>query len=145
MGYDHVAEAPTRRVGTNETAAKIGLGAGLQRHCVGCIVGCIGMKAKANGNRRRIELGRHIVADSNICGGQPTFKGTRIMVWIILEQLDRGMGWDEILREWPGKFPKAAISEAIAISDLVVKHEPFSGFNVGARRKSAPRPAAIAA
>ena len=26
MGYDHVAEVPTRRVGTNETAAKIGLG-----------------------------------------------------------------------------------------------------------------------
>ena len=67
------------------------------------------------------------------------------MVWIILEQLARGMSWDEILREWPGKFPKAAISEAIAISDLVVKHEPFRGFNVGARRKSARRPAAIAA
>ena len=53
------------------------------------------------------------------------------MVWIVLEQLDRGMSWDEILREWPGKFPKAAISEAIAISDLVVKHEAFKGFNVG--------------
>src|SRR5205823_6647278 len=50
-----------------------------------------------------------------------------IMVWIILEQLDRGMTWDEIVREWPGKVPKAGISEAIAISDLVVKHEPFKG------------------
>jgi uncharacterized protein (DUF433 family) len=103
------------------------------------------MKAKTNGERRRIELGRHIVADSKICGGQPTFKGTRIMVWIVLEQLDRGMSWDQVIREWPGKFPKAAISEAIAISDLVVKHEPFKGFNVGARRKPSRRPAAIAA
>ncbi len=103
------------------------------------------MKAKTNRDHSRLELGRHIVADSRICGGQPTFKGTRIMVWIILEQLDRGMSWDEILREWIGMFPKAAISEAIAISDLVVNHEPFSGFNVDARRKSARRPAAISA
>ena len=85
------------------------------------------------------------MADPEVCGGQPTFKGTRIMVWIVLEQLDRGLTWDEILREWPGKFPRAAIAEAIAIADLVVKHEPLKGFNVGARRKSARPPAAIAA
>jgi uncharacterized protein (DUF433 family) len=104
-----------------------------------------GMNTKATGEHLRVELGRHIVADSKICRGQPTFKGTRIMVWIVLEQLDRGMTWDEIIREWPGKVSKAAISEAIAISDLVVTHEPFKGFNVGTRRKSARRPAAIAA
>ena len=67
------------------------------------------------------------------------------MVWIVLEQLDRGLTWDEIVREWPRRVSKAAISECIAISDLVVKHEPFKGFNVGTRRKSARRPAAIAA
>ena len=100
---------------------------------------------KRETTRRRIELGRHIVADPGICGGQPTFKGTRIMVWTVLEQLDRGLTWDKVLLEWPGKFPKAAIAEAIAIADLVVKHEPFNGFNVGARRKSARRPTAVAA
>jgi uncharacterized protein (DUF433 family) len=103
------------------------------------------MKAKANGQRRRIELGRQIVADSRICGGQPTFKGTRIMVWIILEQLERGLTWGEITREWDGRVTEEAIAEAIAIADLVVKHEPFRGFHVGARRKPARRPAAIAA
>jgi len=103
------------------------------------------MKAKQTGQPRRIELGRHIVADPAICGGQPTFKGTRIMVWIILEQLERGMTWDEIVREWPDKVSKTAIAEAIAISDLVVKHEPFTGFHVGARRKSSRRPTALAA
>ena len=103
------------------------------------------MKAKANGQHHRIEMGRHIVADPGICGGQPTFKGTRIMVWIVLEQLDRGMTWDEIVGEWDGKVPKTAISEAIAIADWVVKHKPFKGFHVGARRKSARRPTAVAA
>ena len=49
------------------------------------------MKTKMNGHRRRVELGRHIVADSKICGGQPTFKDTRIMVWLVLEQLEEGL------------------------------------------------------
>jgi uncharacterized protein (DUF433 family) len=100
---------------------------------------------KRETTRRRIELGRHIVADPGICGGQPTFKGTRIMVWIVLEQLEDGMSWDEILQEWPGKIHKEAIAEAIAIAGLVVKHEPFKGFNVGARRKSPRQPTEIAA
>ena len=107
--------------------------------------GRIGMKTKVNGHRRRVELGRHIVADSKICGGQPTFKDTRIMVWLVLEQLEEGLSWDEIAREWEGRVSGEAIGEAIAIAPLVVKHEPFKGFNVGARRKSARQPAAIAA
>lgn len=116
----------------------------LPRRLARRIVQRTGMKTSANGPR--IELGKHIVADPKICGGQPTFKGTRIMVWIVLEQLEDGMTWDEIVREWPpNKVPKAAIAEAIAIADLVVKHEPFKGFHAGARRKSSRRTAALAA
>lgn len=103
------------------------------------------MKAKTPVPPHRIELGRHVVADSKICGGQPAFKGTRIMVWIVLEQLERGLTWAEITREWNGRVTGEAIAEAIAIADLVVKHEAFRGFHVGARRKSARQPAAIAA
>ena len=103
------------------------------------------MKTKANGQRHRIELGRHIVSDSKICGGQPTFKGTRIMVWIALEQLEDGLTWRQIVREWDDKDSKEAISEAIGIAHLIVKHEPFRGFNVGTRRKPARRPTALAA
>ncbi len=95
--------------------------------------------------RRRVELGRHIVADPEICGGQPTFKGTRIMVWIVLEQLEQGLSWEQIVREWSGRIAKSAIAEAVAIAHLVVKHRPFKGFNVGARRKPARQPAAIVA
>ena len=67
------------------------------------------------------------------------------MVWIVLEQLDRGLAWEEIVREWDGRVPEEAIGEAIAIADLVVQHEPFKGFNVGPRRKPARRATAIAA
>jgi uncharacterized protein (DUF433 family) len=103
------------------------------------------MKPKEKRDRRRIELGRHIVADSKICGGQPTFKGTRIMVWIVLEQLDRGMTWQEIVREWQGMVPEEAIGEAIAIANVVIKHKPFTGFNVSAGRKPSRRATAFAA
>jgi uncharacterized protein (DUF433 family) len=118
---------------------------GLQSFSTRRIVWRIGMKAKANGDRVRIELGRHIVADSKICGGQPTFKGTRIMVWIVLEQLERGLTWAKVSREWDGRVGEEAIAEAIAIAPLVEKHEPFKGFHVGARRKSTRRATAIAA
>ncbi|PWU16348.1 MAG: hypothetical protein C5B50_13800 [Verrucomicrobia bacterium] len=118
---------------------------GLKRLDFEGIIWRIGMKAKASREHRRIELGRHIVADSRICGGQPTFRGTRIMVWLVLEQLDDGLTWDEIVREWSGRVSLDAISEAIAIAHLVVKHEPFTGFHVGARRKPARGPAELAA
>ena len=103
------------------------------------------MKTKTTQPARRVELGKHIVADPEICHGQPTFKGTRIMVWIVLEQLDRGMTWKEIMGEWHGKVGEEAISETIAIAHLVDKHKPFRGFNVAARRKPARRATAIAA
>ena len=106
---------------------------------------CRRMKRTSRQPAKRVELGKHIVADPEICGGQPTFKGTRIMVWIVLEQLEEGLTWPEIVREWDGKVKEGAIAEAISIADLVVKHEPFRGFNVGARRKSPRRATAIAA
>ena len=31
-------------------------------------------------------LGRYTVADPEVCGGKPTFRGTRIMIWQVLEQ-----------------------------------------------------------
>ena len=83
---------------------------------------------KVETNRPRIELGRHIVADPEICGGQPTFKGTRIMVWVVLEQLEDGLSWANIVAEWAGKVSQEAIAEAVAISSLVVKHRAFGGF-----------------
>ena len=44
----------------------------------------------------RIELGQYIVADPKICHGKPTFKGTRIMVWQVLDALARGESVNQI-------------------------------------------------
>jgi len=65
---------------------------------------------------KRKLLGRYIVADPNICHGKPTFRGTRIMVWQVLDQLANGMAWDTIVEEWRGSITKEAIAEAIRLS-----------------------------
>jgi uncharacterized protein (DUF433 family) len=48
---------------------------------------------------KRKFLGHYIVTDPNICHGKPTFSGTRIMVWQVLDQLANGMSWDTIVEE----------------------------------------------
>ena len=54
---------------------------------------------------------RYIVADPLVCHGKWTFRGTRIMVRCVLEQLDGGMPREEIVKEWRGDVSLAAIEE----------------------------------
>ena len=49
----------------------------------------------------RAEINEYIVADSEICHGKPTFKGTRIMVWQVLEMLEAGETNEEIIKAFP--------------------------------------------
>ena len=65
----------------------------------------------------RIVLSEHIVADSRICHGKPTFKGTRIMVWQVLEDVADGKSWDFISQvRWGGRVSAAAIAEAVRLA-----------------------------
>ena len=75
-----------------------------------------GMKSKASGKTKRVELGEHIVADPLICHGKPTFKGTRIMVWQVLDALERGESWDDIVKAWAGRVTREAIAETIRLA-----------------------------
>jgi uncharacterized protein (DUF433 family) len=63
--------------------------------------------------RRRKELGQYIIADPEICHGQLTFKGTRIMVKSVLEMLAKGWDWDRISAEYDGRITRAAIAEVL--------------------------------
>lgn len=60
-------------------------------------------------------LGRYVVADSGICGGKPTFRGTRILVADVLGQMARGMAWETIVDEWRGAVSMEAIAEAVRL------------------------------
>ena len=60
----------------------------------------------------RLELGQYIVADPEICHGKPTFKGTRIIVWQVLEDVAEGRSWEFICNNrWGGRIPLAAVAE----------------------------------
>ncbi len=61
-------------------------------------------------------LGRYIVADPKICHGQPTFRGTRILVADVLEQVASGMAWETIVEEWRGDITQEAIAEAVRLA-----------------------------
>jgi uncharacterized protein (DUF433 family) len=65
---------------------------------------------------KRLELGQYIVADPEICHGKPTFKGTRIMVWQVLDALERGESADEIVTAWDGKINRGAIAETVRLA-----------------------------
>ena len=62
---------------------------------------------------RKKVVGRYIVADPKICHGQPTFRGTRILVADVLEQVATGMAWKSIVEEWRGSISEEAIAEAV--------------------------------
>ena len=61
-------------------------------------------------------FGRYIISDPEVCHGKPTFRGTRIMVADVLEQVAEGLDWETIIEEWRGKIDKEAIAEAVALS-----------------------------
>lgn len=44
---------------------------------------------------------KYIVIDPEICHGKPTFKGTRIMVYLVLEMLEAGATIREIQKAYP--------------------------------------------
>lgn len=66
--------------------------------------------------RGPVELGRYIVADPAVCHGKPTFKGTRVMVFQVLDQVAHGTPWERIVWSWRGKVSIEAIIEAIQLA-----------------------------
>lgn len=61
-------------------------------------------------------FGRYVVTDPDICHGKPTFRGTRILVADVLEQVADGLAWETIIEEWRGSISYEAIAEAVRLS-----------------------------
>lgn len=81
--------------------------------------------------RKRKELGHYIVADPEICHGQLTFKGTRIMVRSVLYYVAQGKDWDWISQAYLGKVSREAIAEAVSLASEALLEK------VGERRRAA--------
>ena len=67
--------------------------------------------------------GRYVVSDPDICHGKPTFRGTRILVADVLDQVAQGLSWEAISDEWRGGVSHEAISEAVRLArESLLKH-----------------------
>jgi len=65
---------------------------------------------------RKTLMGRYIVTDLKVCHGEPTFRGTRILVADVLDQVASGMAWEWIVEEWRGSISQEAIAEAVRLA-----------------------------
>jgi len=68
---------------------------------------------------RKVIINKYIVADPEICHGKPTFKGTRIMIWQILEMLKEGLTEKNIFEAFPhitSKHIRAALEYAASLT-----------------------------
>ena len=69
-------------------------------------------------------IGRFIVVDANICHGQPTFRGTRILVADVLDQVANGMAWEAIIENWRGALSHEAIGESVRLArEILMNHK----------------------
>jgi len=72
---------------------------------------------------QRVELGQYIVADPYICHGKPTFKGTRKLVHLVVEDLADSEFLDELVEQYD--LPKEAVREAVRLAAQALR-EYFS-------------------
>jgi uncharacterized protein (DUF433 family) len=72
----------------------------------------------------RRELGEHVVVDSEVHHGDITFRGTRIPVASVLDDVADGIDWDIIIEQWHGSLTREAIGEAVrlAAEALILGH-----------------------
>lgn len=85
-----------------------------------CPLECDNIAVKVDGPSQSkshvVELGEHIVADPAICHGKPTYRGTRIMVWQVLYDLEHGESVPKIVATWGGRVSRAAVLETIRLA-----------------------------
>ena len=76
----------------------------------------VDMAKRAQPETAKRMIGRFVVADPLICHGQPTFRGTRILVADVLEQVAAGLAWETIVEEWRSSISADAIGEAVRLA-----------------------------
>ena len=73
----------------------------------------------------RTEINNYIIADSEICEGKLIFKGTRIMVWQVLELLGAGISINEIRQDYFPQLSKEAILSILNYASKLVEEEKY--------------------
>ncbi len=72
-------------------------------------------EGKAGHQYEYFPLGRFVVIAPGVCGGRPTFKGTRLEVQTVLDCLRAGRSIEDILKSY-SSVSRAAVQEAIRLA-----------------------------
>ena len=67
----------------------------------------------------------YISTNPHICHGQPCFKGTRIMVYLVLELLEAGATPEQILKSYPS-LTIDSIRAALHFAAELIKTEEYT-------------------
>jgi uncharacterized protein (DUF433 family) len=69
-----------------------------------------------------------IVVDPKVCHGQPCVKGTRIMVYLVLELLEAGLSPDRIIEEYYPQLTTQDIEACLHYAVSLIREAEFVPF-----------------
>ena len=70
----------------------------------------------------------YIATNPDICHGQPCFKGTRIMIYLVLELLEADENPEQIIKGYP-ELTKTHIKAALHFAADMIKSEEYTAFS----------------
>jgi uncharacterized protein (DUF433 family) len=74
-----------------------------------------------------INIADYITVDPTICHGKPCFKGTRIMVYLVLELLEAGITVEEIIgRRYYPQLTKKHVAAALHYAGELLKTREYA-------------------
>lgn len=69
-----------------------------------------------------------IVVEEKICHGQPCIKGTRIMVYQILELIGAGLPPEQIINDYYPQITKEDIRACLQYASTLIRDQKFVSF-----------------
>ena len=73
-------------------------------------------------------MNNRIEIDPNICHGQPCIKGTRIMVYLVLELLEAGLTANDIIRDYYPNLTDEDIRACLHYATTLIKEQEYVPF-----------------
>ncbi|MBE7445595.1 MAG: DUF433 domain-containing protein [Planctomycetia bacterium] len=73
-------------------------------------------------------MNNRIEVNPDICHGQPCIKGTRIMVYIIIELLEAGLTPDDIIKDYYPQITMDDIKQCLHYAASLIKDQEYIPF-----------------
>jgi uncharacterized protein (DUF433 family) len=90
--------------------------------CPNAIIIQLAANKEVNRMTDRIEV------NPNICHGQPCIKGTRIMVYTIIELIESGLTSDDIIKDYYPNISKDDIKNCLHYAASLIKNQEYIPF-----------------